>query len=260
MFARIAVTGFLLDPEVPISSLFISPFTTIAEPPFPTSASGEPASAFSRQPSLIHSGSQPMLSRGNSITDRLRRFRYNLSRPFALHHSVPISRPRAASSPATGRRSSSRPRSDTTQSTTPMMEKASQLHSHLRNPSTPTFFSRALRSDNDALSLPFRLSVQKSHETTQRNLPYLRHSWTRIDFVAVASFWITFGLTMAGVERGTYHIGIFRAMSVLRTARLLAITSGTTVRIPYFYCSGRILTCSRVDHHAISEDCSSATD
>ena len=38
-------------------------------------------------------------------------------------------------------------------------------------------------------------------------------------------------LAMAGVERGTYHIGVFRAMSVLRTARLLAITSGTTVRV-----------------------------
>ena len=111
-----------------------------------------------------------------------------------------------------------------------MMEKAQKLHAHLRDPSNPTFLSRALRSDNDALSLPFRLSVQTAHDTTERNLPYLRHSWTRIDFVAIVSFWICFALAMAGVERGTYHIGVFRAMSVLRTARLLAITSGTTVR------------------------------
>ncbi|EKM51356.1 uncharacterized protein PHACADRAFT_263446 [Phanerochaete carnosa HHB-10118-sp] len=100
----------------------------------------------------------------------------------------------------------------------------------MRNPSQPTFLSRALKSDNSsgALSLPFRLSVQKSHDSTQRNLPYLRHSWTRIDFVAVLSFWICFGLAAAGVEHGSYHIGIFRALSVLRTTRLLAITSGTT--------------------------------
>ena len=208
-FARISVTGFLLDPEIPISSLFTSPFTSSLEPPFPPSASGDPASTFSRQPSLLHSSSTPqipMLSRGNSITDRLRRFRYNISRPFVLHHTVSLSRQRQLSSAGlSGRpRSSSRPRSDTARSTTPMMEKAAQMHEHIRNPSTPTFFSRALRSDNDALSLPFRLSVQKSHETTQRNLPYLRHSWTRIDFVAVMSFWITFGLAMAGDDMRNY--------------------------------------------------------
>ena len=88
--------------------------------------------------------------------------------------------------------------------------------------------------------MPFRLSVEESTSQTHRNLPYLRHSWTRIDFVAVMRFWISFGLAMGGVERGTYHIGIFRALSVLRTARLLAITSGTTVRVedcPCVHCS-----------------------
>lgn len=40
-----------------------------------------------------------------------------------------------------------------------------------------------------------------------------------------------FGLAMGGVERGEHHIALFRAMSVIRTARLLTITSGTTVRV-----------------------------
>jgi len=38
-----------------------------------------------------------------------------------------------------------------------------------------------------------------------------------------------FMLAVTGTERGKYHIGLFRAMSVLRTTRLLAVTSGTTV-------------------------------
>ena len=117
------------------------------------------------------------------------------------------------------------------------MEKAAaavqNAHSHMRNPSEPSFLSKALRSDNpsDTIALPFRLSVEDSRNQTQRNLPYLRHSWTRIDFIAIVSFWITFALASTGMERNPeFHIGVFRAMSVLRTARLLAITSGTTVR------------------------------
>lgn len=76
------------------------------------------------------------------------------------------------------------------------------------------------------------------------------------------AFWITFVLAQTGVEHGAvHHIGVFRALSVLRIARLLSITSGTTVSdydiclvgvewtrfIPYF-----------LDHHAFSQDCASA--
>ena len=235
MFARIAVSGFLLDPEIPVSSLMKSLFSPHPDAMLHPSSTSESVITLSRHPSLVRSASQPqMLSRNPSVTERLRRFRLNLARPFELaHHSMAASvEPTTTEETSTPARfSGPRPRSDTVQSKTPMMEKAERLHSHMRNPSQPTFLSKALRSDNgDKLSLPFRLSVQSAHETTQRNLPYLRHSWTRIDFVAVMSFWISFGLAMAGVEHGAYHIGIFRALSVLRTARLLAITSGTTVR------------------------------
>lgn len=47
--------------------------------------------------------------------------------------------------------------------------------------------------------------------------------------VAILSFWAMFALATTGLERGQHHIGLFRAMSVVRTARLLAVTSGTTV-------------------------------
>ena len=70
------------------------------------------------------------------------------------------------------------------------------------------------------------------HDKLQRNVPYLRNSWNRIDFVAITSFWVCFVLAECGLEIGDgRHIGAFRAMSVLRTARLLAISSGTTVSV-----------------------------
>ena len=236
MFARMAVCGVLLDPDVPVSNLFTSLFSSPPDNVVPASSSDH---GITRNPSIIRSASQPAgLSRGLTLTARLRRLRNNLARPFALaHHSLPPATSELVDSSSSKRISSSRPRSDTVQSKTPMMEKAERIHSHVRNPSQPTFFSNALRSDNkDILSLPFRLSVQDSHTTLQRNLPYLRHSWTRIDFIAIVSFWICFVLAVTGAERGTYHIGIFRALSVLRTTRLLAITSGTTVRVTNLWC------------------------
>ncbi|KAH8105357.1 Ion transport protein-domain-containing protein [Cristinia sonorae] len=222
-FARIAVSGFILDPEVPTSSLLSAFSTTPSEAPVPSSAAVDPIS-LSRHPSSLGHSSQRRPGQDDlTFGDRLRQLRVNIMRPFALSGQSQLPQRDNSSSKTTRRRS------DTVQSQTPMMEKMSHLHSHIRHPSQPTFFSTAFKSDNeDFLSLPFRLSIQRSQNVTKRNLPYLRQSWLRIDFVAVMSFWVAFTLAMAGVERGTYHIGIFRALSVLRTARLLAITSGTT--------------------------------
>lgn len=109
-----------------------------------------------------------------------------------------------------------------------------------RDAAKQTFFARALRSaaaddgtekrKQEYLGLPFRLSVYTAQDRVSRGVPYLRHSWTRIDFIAVMSFWATFILAEFGAERSaSNHIAVFRALSVLRTSRLLAITSGTTV-------------------------------
>ncbi|KAJ6589250.1 Ion transport protein-domain-containing protein [Mycena capillaripes] len=81
------------------------------------------------------------------------------------------------------------------------------------------------------LALPFRLSITSAAAQTRRHAPYLRHSWSRIDAIAILAFWASFTLATFGVERGDTsqtHIRIFRALSALRTARLLTITSGTT--------------------------------
>ena len=57
---------------------------------------------------------------------------------------------------------------------------------------------------------------------------FLRHSFNRLDFVAVISFWISFGLAVSQVE-SNQHIYVFRMLSAMRILRLLGLTSGTSV-------------------------------
>jgi hypothetical protein len=58
---------------------------------------------------------------------------------------------------------------------------------------------------------------------------FLRHSFNRLDFVAVVAFWISFVLTLSGIEK-VHQLYIFRMLSCLRILRLLAMTNGTSVR------------------------------
>ncbi|PCH34579.1 hypothetical protein WOLCODRAFT_106220 [Wolfiporia cocos MD-104 SS10] len=223
-FARICVSGFLLDPDVPVSSILTS-FTFAAM----DTAYIDSHTALSRQGSAASSHSQARLQPSRrTLTQQLQQLLANISRPFALqHHAMPY--PREVT------RTPSHARSDThspmlkTAFAPPSDDSAGPSSAHARQQSQPALLSTALRSDRpDMLALPFRVNIASARVQTMRNVPYLRHSWSRIDFVAVVSFWISFALATAGVERGSYHIGIFRAMSVLRTTRLLAITSGTT--------------------------------
>ncbi|KAJ5283996.1 hypothetical protein N7505_001976 [Penicillium chrysogenum] len=57
---------------------------------------------------------------------------------------------------------------------------------------------------------------------------FLRHSFNRLDFVAVVAFWVSFVLSVSGVEK-THQLYIFRMLSCLRILRLLAMTNGTSV-------------------------------
>ncbi|KAL0948006.1 hypothetical protein HGRIS_010628 [Hohenbuehelia grisea] len=212
-FARICVSGFLLDPEIPIFRLFASPFRPHIDPPLNTNAPSN--SSVGRQGSLLRP--QGPLSRGLSLTQRIHRFNDNLRRPFFLSTQAPTT-------------SLAPPSSD---DPVPVNEKLKNavdiVHAAVRDQPNSAFLSNALRSDRpDVIKLPFQLSIVRAHHKTHRNIPYLRHSWSRIDFVAIISFWISFALATGGLERGAQHIGIFRAMSVIRTARLLTVTSGTT--------------------------------
>lgn len=239
-FARMTVSGFLLDPDIPVSSLF----TSVSFSSYPASSIPsmhmEQHTPLTRNPSSLsrtglqgHSTTSLASGRYN-VVQQLQHLANNLARPFALqHHSFSQPLQPTPSSAVQRTPSTQHSRSDTTNSRTailePVLVKAQEAYAHMRNPSEPTVFSTVLRSDQpDVLALPFRLSVANARYQTQRNVPYLRHSWTRTDFVAIVGFWVSFALATVGAERGEYHIGIFRAMSVLRTARLLAITSGTT--------------------------------
>lgn len=59
---------------------------------------------------------------------------------------------------------------------------------------------------------------------------FLRHSFNRLDFVAVVSFWISFVLAILGLE-WEKRIYVFRMLSCLRILRLLGLTRGTSVSL-----------------------------
>jgi voltage-dependent calcium channel len=103
------------------------------------------------------------------------------------------------------------------------------MRSYIRNLSQGSHSQLGRTLPADYLSLPFRLSVNESRDKMRRNMPYLRQGRCRIDLLAIIGFWVTFALAIFGIERGVHHVGFFRALSVLRTVRLLTITSGTTV-------------------------------
>ncbi|KAF9447122.1 hypothetical protein P691DRAFT_761034 [Macrolepiota fuliginosa MF-IS2] len=200
-FARICVVGLLFDPEIQMSSLFSSA---------PLSAHPDP----SRQPSL---------SRGSNIPRHFRLVLEILCRPFALNiyedmpfRNQPVPRLRDQVLAET------QPENDKSEGS---LNPTRGDHDALRHPAG-AFLSRATRPDeNNRILLPFRLSI--THKKARYDVPYLRQSWNRIDFIAVVSFWIMFSLAVSGSERGRHHIGIFRAMSVVRIVRLLTVTSGT---------------------------------
>ncbi|KAJ5717320.1 hypothetical protein N7488_002966 [Penicillium malachiteum] len=57
---------------------------------------------------------------------------------------------------------------------------------------------------------------------------FLRHSFNRLDFVALVAYWTSFALSLQGVE-AAHQLYIFRMLSCLRILRLLALTNGTSV-------------------------------
>ena len=57
---------------------------------------------------------------------------------------------------------------------------------------------------------------------------FMRHSFNRLDFLAVVSFWISFALDLFELEWKD-HFYLFRMLACLRILRLLGLTSGTSV-------------------------------
>ncbi|KAF8489571.1 Ion transport protein-domain-containing protein, partial [Russula emetica] len=224
-FARICVSGLILDPEVPIRAILaITSTRRITNPRQPHQSLTpprpplQPASAAKAHSSIAFGISTAMSRdllrfllatlRGTRLPPLLWEGRLHRLLHLASHSSDP-SLP-TVNEPTPRLHSSKRPSSSPPRSTSRQQQQQQP-------------------QEKEVLLLPFQFSVNLARRVTRRNLPYLRHSWTRTDAVSVVAFWITFVLAQTGVEHSaTRHLGLFRALSVLRTARLLSITSGTT--------------------------------
>ncbi|KAF8260564.1 hypothetical protein EI94DRAFT_889256 [Lactarius quietus] len=172
------VTGLVLDPEVPIYAIFTYPFS-----------SNHSIRATSKTP-IVHStvaSNHPSsnLTRKGTILHRLRSFYGNATRPFALSgprydFPVPLGATSAAALSTTlvDTTQPARKRADTN---TTLLEKTASSSSTMAT-ATPH------PPPQETLVLPFQFSVRLERIITCRNLPYLRHSWTRIDAIAVIVF------------------------------------------------------------------------
>ncbi|ETN46798.1 uncharacterized protein HMPREF1541_00987 [Cyphellophora europaea CBS 101466] len=57
---------------------------------------------------------------------------------------------------------------------------------------------------------------------------FIRHSFNRLDLIAVVSYWISLSLQLTGYE-ADQHVYIFNMLSSLRILRLLGLTAGTSI-------------------------------
>ncbi|SNX86724.1 related to CCH1 - Calcium channel (alpha subunit) [Melanopsichium pennsylvanicum] len=124
--------------------------------------------------------------------------------------------------------------SATLQTTTPGRRlNQSETSMFLSESTVPSFWQNA--------KTPFAEAFEKQRVQAVHHA-FLRHSWNRVDLVAVVSFWIAFALALGRQEStNQHHIYIFRALSVLRCARLLTVTSGTTTILHSLKASAFIL-------------------
>ncbi|KAI1294553.1 Ion transport protein-domain-containing protein [Xylaria venustula] len=97
------------------------------------------------------------------------------------------------------------------------------VHAPRQEPYGPSTFARSFTMMH---SMPETAEEQMRLQLARR--AFLRHSFNRLDFVAVVSFWIAFLLSITGLEV-KHHLYIFRMLSCLRIIRLLALTNGTAI-------------------------------
>ncbi|KUJ20384.1 BcCCH1, calcium channel protein [Mollisia scopiformis] len=71
-------------------------------------------------------------------------------------------------------------------------------------------------------------TVEQAQRLQLARRAFLRHSFNRLDFLAVIAFWTAFILGLTGIE-DSFHLYIFRMLSCLRIVRLLALTNGTAI-------------------------------
>lgn len=77
-------------------------------------------------------------------------------------------------------------------------------------------------------------TVEQAQRLQLARRAFLRHSFNRLDLLAVVAFWIAFALSNSSIENN-HHLYVFRMISCLRILRLLALTHGTAVSPFLFY-------------------------
>ncbi|KAK2609041.1 calcium channel protein [Conoideocrella luteorostrata] len=97
---------------------------------------------------------------------------------------------------------------------------------HQPQPQQSTFSRSFTTLMQGQQSLPSTIEEQQRYQLARR--AFLRHSFNRLDFVAVVSFWISVLLGVAGIE-SAHRIYVFKMLSCLRILRLLALTHGTAI-------------------------------
>ncbi|SCV68841.1 BQ2448_962 [Microbotryum intermedium] len=224
MFFRIVVTGLIVNPPAPVSFSVVLPTPTspeITRSPVVTTNSSRRDRSPSRDPYAPLPS--PSGKRDSSLV--LHAVRH-------LKHS-PVST-RASRSPRSPASTIQRHFTVRQPSLSPSASDPSLDFDAKEVPSPPEPFhpSRAANTSTTStlLSRDFKAPFSDSFGR-QRDImysrAYLRHSWNRLDVVAVFSFWIAFGLSIGGIKT-TDGVYLFRAMSVLRSMRLLGVTTGTS--------------------------------
>lgn len=212
MFARIVVSGFVLDPEIKPSSVLdwlkdLAPGDNFAQ-----RAHSVRRKVFEQRAPYSQSSAALNATSTTSLGEKAGGPKVTLSLALVSHLNL-----------ASAHGSRTDPQSHTP--TTPHMRKPANNASqtHIQSQSGTWYL-------HQNTATPFQIAVARQRILSEHSSTYLRHSWNRTDFVAVCSFWIMFGLAVSGMEtQENAHVYVFRALSVLRTARLLAVTKGTSV-------------------------------
>lgn len=107
-------------------------------------------------------------------------------------------------------------------------QRQKSIRASRQQPSNTPVFVRSFTNfmQGQPRDLPETFEDQQRFQLARR--AFLRHSFNRLDFVAVVAFWIDFVLGITGLE-SRHHLYVFKMLSCLRILRLLALTHGTSV-------------------------------
>ncbi|AEO65760.1 uncharacterized protein THITE_2113147 [Thermothielavioides terrestris NRRL 8126] len=103
-----------------------------------------------------------------------------------------------------------------------------QRQKSVRQPPQEQQFVPAFARSFAVYGLPGQATLEEQQRLHLARRAFLRHSFNRLDFIAVVSFWISFILGATGME-SKHSIYVFRMLSCLRIIRLLALTRGNLI-------------------------------